>query len=526
MIALPRRVAAPLLLVALTVATYANSLQNGFVWDDAPVIVENPDTRDPAAMGRVLLSPDVTRPYYRPLNRASYLVDFQLFGMNPLGFHAVNIALHAGTVLLLYLLGRRLFATRSTAFLLAAIQAVHPLGSEPVNFVTARNNLFALLFALLTTLLFLDAIRRRSAWRALLSGLSYLLALASKEQAAMTLPLLAACLAIPGIADRSPRPREIAWLAPHGIALAAYAALRTLALGTTFATPAATEGLFSRLAQNLHTLPRYLALAIFPVDLTIAHAPHSSLGPGWLAIAWLAIGVVVAFELMRPTAAAIFGLLWFALNYVPVSNLVPIPSAAVAERFMYIPAVGLWILAADAAQRVYRSSTRRRLAVGAAAAGILLLATRTVARNREWRDDLSLWRSAVERDPRAVDAWFNLGVSLKERGEIASAGAAWRRGLEIAPGDGRTLSQLGTLAAVAGDHAAAEEYLLRAASALPVLAIAEFNLALLYERMGRAGEALEHWRRFLAIGSGQGEPEERLAFARARVSALAPASGR
>ncbi len=522
-------------LAAVALAVYANAIPGGFVWDDEHIVVGNPDTRDLSALPRVLLSPDETPPYYRPLNRASYLVDYQLFGMDPHGFHAVNVALHVANVLLLYGLGRRLFRARAPAFVAAALLAVHPIHSEPVNFVTARNNLFALLFMLAAFAFFVDAEERHSRARAWLSGLAFFLGAASKEQAFAVLPVLAAWSFLARRADGAtseeraragrgrhaldPR-RAAARLAPHAIAVALYVALRTISLGAAVGSVGGGDGLLSRVAKNSFILPRYLGLVLFPRDLTIFHAvPRDLLSAGWLLLAWTAIAAAIILLLQHRTLPIVVGLLWFGCNYLPIANIVPIPSALVAERYLYVAAVGLWIVAADIVLRLYRRVPWKRTL---AAAGVLVgsaLAARTAARNLDWRDDLALARSAVAVDPRSVSARFNLGVVLKDGGDLEGARREWQAALDVDPDDARPLVQMGTLSAVRGDLAGAERYYRRAIRSDPATPLAHYNLARICERTGRIGEAVQHYDAFLDLPS----PRENLPFvaaARERVARL------
>ncbi len=540
-------------LLLLAGAVYGNSLANGFVAEDGLVVVDNPATRDLSRLGEVLLSPDEVPPYYRPLNRASYLVDHRLFGLDPRAFHAVNVLLHAASVLLLYALARRLFEPRWPALLAAALLAVHPIHAEAVNFVTARNNLFALAFALAALVLFVDATRRASHARAWLSGAAFFLGLASKEQAAMVLPVAVAWpfLTGTGAAWRGWR----AWraLVPHACALGAYLALRTLALGGPVAAAPAAEGLLARLAQNLWIMPRYLALVLWPDRLAYYHAPAPPEGPAAvaaLAIAWAAIAAVAVALARRPSLAATVGALWLAANLLPIANLVPIPATSpMAERFFHAPAVGLWLLAADGALRLSRAAGARLAAAGAvlAAALLALLAARTVARNRDWHDDLALARSAAAAEPRAARAWAFLGNALKDAGDAEGARRAWLRSLELEPRSAGTLMELGTLAAVGGDVAQGEALLRRAldvdpghAGALnglgnlalfsgdltgaadlyrragdvsPRLLEARYNLAMVQARLGRCEDAR---REAAAL---RGELEGGQAKLRARIAA-------
>src|SRR5512143_162495 len=137
-----------LLLAAVTLAVYSVSFFNGFVMDDEVIIVNNPQTLSLKNVPDVLLAPDLIKPYYRPLNRATYLFDFQVAGMNPVWYHGVNIIIHLGNVLLLYLVSLRFLRNRFGALAATLIFAVHPVNSEAVNFISARNTLLALFFSL------------------------------------------------------------------------------------------------------------------------------------------------------------------------------------------------------------------------------------------------------------------------------------------------------------------------------------------------------------------------------------------
>jgi hypothetical protein len=510
------------LVVVATFLAHGDGIANGFVWDDPAIVVENPNTRDLSQLGHVLLSPDELPPYYRPLNRASYLLDYQLFGMDPRGFHLVNVLLQAASAVALLGLGRRLFAATGPALLAALLLAVHPIHVEAVAFVTARNNLFALLFAILSLSFLADAAARRSRGRAVLSACALLLALLSKEQGAMVLPVLVAWLYLPGLPGRSAGASRWRLLVPHAAAVAVYAVLRAVSLGAPGASTAILPGLWGRLAVNAWTVPGYLSLALFPRGLTIFHEAPGPLG-AWAPAAWaLALAGVVAL-VRRPTVASTVGLLWLALNHLPAANVIPIPSNTVmAERYFHASAAGLWLVLADVG---WRASARvpRAWTAAVAAAIVAALGARTIVRNRDWRDDLALYQSAVRVEPGSAVAHFNLGVALKDVGDLAGAQAEWGLALAIKPDDPGSHAQLGTLAAVRGDLRAAEAHYRVALQGDPALPEAQLNLATICERTGRAAEALTRYR---AVLEARPPPEpELVGRARAGLERLARGAG-
>jgi tetratricopeptide (TPR) repeat protein len=135
------------------------------------------------------------------------------------------------------------------------------------------------------------------------------------------------------------------------------------------------------------------------------------------------------------------------------------------------------------------------------ALAVVGLASRTVRRNADWRDDVALFESSLAVNPRSVIASFNLGSALRDRGDLAGAEGAWRRALEIDPGEAGSTIQLGTLAAVRGDMGEAERLYRSAQEREPGNALLQLNLARLLERTARPREALVHYDRFLELAT-------------------------
>jgi tetratricopeptide (TPR) repeat protein len=194
-----------------------------------------------------------------------------------------------------------------------------------------------------------------------------------------------------------------------------------------------------------------------------------------------------------------FGLLWFAVNFAPVSGIIPIPSAAIAERFMYVPAIGLWLVAADQLEALREKiSTRWWIPLGVAALCAVLAAV-TVRRNQDWRSDTALFESALRVDPRSTDARYNLAIARLDAGDGDGARREWERTLHIDPGHAGALAQLGTWHAQRGDLATAGGYFERVLAVNPRDVETRFNLALLLERLGRRDDALRHYQEFLRL---------------------------
>jgi tetratricopeptide (TPR) repeat protein len=490
--------AALLFLALLTITVYGNSLVNGFVWDDEFIIVNDPAVRGLSGATTLMLSPDVVKPYYRPLNRASYLLDYRLFGMRPAGFHAVNVLIHLLNVLLLYLLGLRFFRTAAPVVLAAALFAVHPINAEAVNFLSARNTLLSLFFVLSSILVFHQGLTRGSWGRLVVSGVLWFLGLLSKEPAALAIVVMAAMVFTLPRRENLPK-IKIAVLLPHLAFAGAYAILRVLAVGGAVGSSGIIPGLPGRLAGNVIVIPHYLGLVLFPSNLNIMHslsAPAIDSMP-WLVPVWGAI-VIAAWLLLRTGSLPVrIGLFWLAINYLPISNIVPIPSTPMAERYLYLPAVGLWIIAADRGYALYGKLHKSKALAVAAAVVVVLLGGMTAHRNGDWKNDAALFGSVVRADPGSSFGHFNLGNVFRDAGDLEGAQQEWLETLRLDPAHSGAMTQLGSFAAIKGDFGKAERWFRAALDVEPANAMARFNLALVFEKTGRPEEAAVQYDLFL-----------------------------
>lgn len=524
-----------LILAAATLLVYAVSFFNGFVLDDEVIIVHNPTTLHLSNIRDVLFSPDVVKPYYRPLNRASYLFDYQLFGMNPIWFHAVNILIHLLNAVLLYLIGCRLLSDRGAALAAALLFAVHPVNTEAVNFIAARNTLLALFFSLASLLAFIKAKTNGVRWPIFSAGL-FFLGLLCKETAFMLIGVLAlyTMLPLPFAAVEKWRDRVLA-LFPYLLFTLVYFAMRAYSLHGLMGTGVPSEGLFSRLAQNYYIVPQYIGLLLFPTDLTIFHdVPGGGLfAVPWFLPIWVALGIAVWLVVRWRNRVALFGLVWCAVNYLPISNIVPIPSDAITERFLYLPAAGVFIMV-GAFLEWLRSRERGQQALRIAVAVIVLAcAAVTVRRNLEWKDDFTLFSSGVKNNPASAEAHYNFGTALQDRGDLTAALREWQTALKLDPTNSDAMIQMGTFSAKQGDLPRAELYYDAALRAPPGKAdpgkvMAHYNLGKIYEKTERRELALRHYALFLENVTSNYEEykpdvEQRIAGLRA---AMVPSVGK
>ncbi len=378
-----------ILIAIVAFLTYANTIVNGFVWDDKLVIKNKEALRgDLVTLYTIpdkILDTDASV-YYRPLTYTTFLLEERLHGLNPSFMHLVNALLHAVNAYLVFLVARTLFSTAYAACVAELLFAVHPINSETVNFLSGgRNTLLACLFVLIAYLLHERSARRNGLYGAVAGGSALLAGLLSKEIALAVLPFICATeyrALTKGSSEG--RRKALLRLLPYFAGMSVYLILRAAAvphMGISFEI----TGLVSRLLNNIYIIPRYLLVILWPASLSIKydlpddfHVYALPIVAGWGCIVGL-LGWALSKKDRRGT---IFGIAWAAAFLLPTSGIVPFPSAPMAERYLYVPAIGLWMIIAERTAWVFTSSLAniRRFV---AAATILALGTLHLGRKDE-----------------------------------------------------------------------------------------------------------------------------------------------
>jgi tetratricopeptide (TPR) repeat protein len=485
----------PLLALALLVAVaFAPSLRGGFVWDDAPLIVDNSMIKEPSQIGRILTSSfwetgdrhDRFRSFFRPVVSLSYALDYAVWGANPLGFHLTNLLLHLLCCWLVYRIASLENVGGWAALAGAALFALHPVHVESVAWISGRTDLLCGLFMLAAFVAHRRGLR--------LAALPlFALALFSKEMAA-TLPLLVFGERM--LAERKLRPAwSAAW--PFLALLALYLALRWLALG------GGSAALFSLgpaewLATALFVIARYLTLLLLPVGLD-AHYPYqpldSLLAP--LAIVSLLILLVLAAAscfLARRSMRGLYWLGWIFVSLLPVLAFGRFGDILLADRFLYIPSVGLALLIALWIPAI---PFRRVAAVGMIAL-LLCVGTLSARRCLVWSDDYTLFSDMARTSPHSALVRNNLGLAHYHRGEYGRAVGEFRAAIALSPSYSLAHNNLAAALELTGDYEGALASYLEALRLAPALVEAGANGGNLLVRMGRTAEGLHLLREIVS----------------------------
>jgi Flp pilus assembly protein TadD len=483
------------LVLAVTVA-FLPALDGRFLdWDDEIYVTANPHIAD--GLSWRTLRAVVTTTHtgnWIPLTWLSHALDRTLFGLEPRGHHAMALALHvANTVLLLIVLHRMTGAVWSSAAV-AALFGLHPLHVESVAWISERKDVLSTFFWLLGLLAYARYVERGSPGRYALVVLAFVLGLLAKPML-VTFPFVLLLL------DYWPLGR-LSWRAarekiPLIVLSAAFAVGAFLAQRVEGAIAATQVGVGDRIANALVSYVRYLALAAWPSGLSPWYSHPAVEGPP-LTAPTIGVAIVVllgasalALACARTRPYVTVGWLWYVGTLVPVIGLIQVGASGMADRFTYVPLIGVFIAVAwtAAALPLWSHGAPRR--VGVAVLGVLLvvLGVLTWRQTKVWHDPATFWATTLERNPRAAIAHYSRAVAAAREGRIIDAVTSYRRALEIRPDVWGWHAQAGDLLYGYGQPAEAERHYRQAIAQNPDEPIIRNSLANILMRQNRLDDA-------------------------------------
>jgi protein O-mannosyl-transferase len=504
------------LLAAVTCAAFAGALRNGWVsFDDPHYVYENLHVNRGLRLDGLWWF--LSHPHgenWHPLTSWSHMLDVQLFGLAPAGHHAVSVLLHALNAVLLVIVLHRMTGAWWRSLLVGGLFALHPLRVESVAWISERKDVLSGLFFLLA----LEAYRRwavrpgRARYAALVAALA--LGLMSKPML-VTLPFVLVLLDVWPFGRLQGRPRNPAIRAPvralPGLiaekwplfGLAVLSAVVTFLVQRRGGAVVSVERLAfaRRVANALVSCWRYVGKTLWPHDLAVIY--RYSRGSEALAavVATVALLAVTALFLWqaRRRPYLVVGWLWYLGMLVPVIGLIQVGSQAYADRYTYLPTIGLLVaLVWFVGERVADSRSGRALATGASFLVLAGLSTVTVRQVAVWKDTRTLFEHALAvTDDNAV-AHEKLAEVLLQEGRTQLAVEHLETALRLQPGYGEAHVNLGIALGMLGRNGEAIAHF-RAGLATNETAEARHNLAFTLAKTGRLDEAIPEYEAALRL---------------------------
>ena len=475
----------------------------GFIWDDDVLLTANPLIK--AHDGWYHFWFTTKTPDYFPVMSSCFWVEWRLWGMNAVGYHVVNVLLHAANAILLWQLLARLKIPG--AKLAAAIFALHPVNAASVAWIAELKNTLSLFFFVLTLLWYLkfdDTGRRRCYWLAL--G-AFLLGLLSKiEVAPLPFVLLGIALWRRGRVEWKDLRRSVPFFAAAFLlGLVSVWFQHNVAIGHDVVR---TDSFWSRLAGAGWAVWFYLGKTLLPMNL-IPIYPRWQIDPtnllSYVPGLLLAAGFLIFWQYRRSWGKALlFGLGYAVLMFLPVLGFLNIyffRYSLVANHWQYFSIIGPIALAAAGITLAFGFLGKRNLWLKPAFCGavLLTLGVLTWRQSRMYADDEMLWRTTIDRNPACWPAYNNLGAALIGKKQLNDAIVQLQRALAIQPDYPEALDNLGIalLQKEQTDEAIAQFQ--HALAIQPDNAVAHYNLGIALLQKGQADDAILHYQRALAI---------------------------
>ncbi len=538
------RAAVCLLLCASAFVALAPVLDAGFVnYDDPRYVTQNPVVRDGLTLEGIRWSLTATdAANWHPLTWLSHMLDYTLFGLDPRGHHLTSLLLHAANAAMLFLLLDRMTGALVRSAFVAAFFAVHPLHVESVAWIAERKDVLSTFFGFLALTAYVRYARKPEWGSSVAVSVCFALSLAAKPML-VTLPFLMLLLdfwplgrmaaAVKGPGRPAPLAgllrEKIPWLALS----AASCAVTLVAQRRAHAVQSlADSSLAVRAANAVASCGAYVAKTLWPSDLSVLYPHPGSFPPlvSTAAAALLVSGATAAslrFGRARPYLPV--GWLWFLGMLVPVLGFVQVGVQSRADRYTYVPLVGLFVVvvwgAAEAAgiaglesrgavaEDPPRRRTARAVLVAAGVATILAWMTVTWKQAKVFKDSISLFEHALRVDDRNTVAHVNLGAAYMDSGRIDEALRHFEAAVRLDPGYADARNNLGAALAAAGRLDQALAQFAEAARLDPDDARPSVNEAVALSRAGRWDEAIARLRELLRRHPDHAEARYRLGMA-------------
>lgn len=447
-----------LALILIGLIVFANSFFNGFVWDDEEQVLNNTLVHSVTNLPQLFLGSTfntgggggLAGMYYKPMMSVAFASLYTVFGANSFFFHLFQVGLHiANSVMLFTLFG--LFFSAPLAFFLALVFLVHPINVETAVYVSALQDTLFMFFGLLA----LQKLRslKWSHKTEITVCLLLLFSLLSKETGLLFLPVIV------GYAWFFLRKRFNFSLIASASSLAVYLFLRLVVANVPFGHFGPSPILNAPLSVRLLTMPKiafyYLKTAVFPKDLAIAQhwLVKTADWPNFylpliidllVAAAILSWLIFIWRKLPKLLPAALFFSGWFAEGMFLHLQIFPL-DMTVAERWFYFPFAGLLGILGTVLMQIPVSKKVTKVLTALAVVLILLLSARTIVRNSNWQNGLTLYGHDIKISQNAFDLENNYGVELFRAGDLTDAAIHFQRSTELAPNWWTNWSNLGAI---------------------------------------------------------------------------------
>lgn len=487
-------IAAMIALALVTIAVFWPVGECGFTnMDDPAFIYANPNVRAGLTVDGFLWAFNNDHWSWHPITWLSHMADCELFGVNPAGHHYMSLSIHVLNSLLLFGILRWMTGSFWRSFIVAAIFALHPMRVESVAWACERKGLLSTFFGLITIAAYTFYARRPGAGRFILVMISFAFCLMSKAML-VTMPFLLLLL------DFWPlqRKRSKAIILDKLPLLAMTLACSWITAGKVAFVQLP---LMTRLSNVFVSYVRYIEKTFWPVDLAILYPLPNAWPSSRIAVS-IAVVVIITAAVMimirrRPCLAV--GWFWYLGTLVPVIGFVQVWYQAMADRFSYVPTMGLLIALVWLVADVARSKPLRAVAVVVLVFVLSALAVTSHRQLAHWNNSITIFSHTVAVTDDNYHAHTNLASALFKSGQPDAAMEHYKRAIAIDPNGERALAGVSAVLLRSDQLEKAIEFASRAVAINASSAEGHYNLGVALQKSGREDEAASHYQKAIDV---------------------------
>jgi Flp pilus assembly protein TadD len=485
------------IIALLGFAVYTNSLNGEFVWDDHTLVKGNVYIRNWSHLGEIF-SGSVSSMLpksgiYRPAQIITYLIDYQVWKLNVLGYHLTNILVHVCVALSLFWLINLLFKDIVISLLTGLFFVIHPIHTEAVTYISGRADSLALLFMLLCFIFYVKSLYSKNNIFYVLIPLSYAVALLSRENS-LILPVLLVLYHY-SFKEKFKFGRFSTVLGAGII----YMLLRKIYLTSSFTSYPTT--FFQRLPGFFVAITNYLKLLFLPFGLHMEYGSKLFRFTDPQAILGILICIALVTYILKQrgkNTLVFFSLSWFFITLMPVSNLYPL-NAYMAEHWLYLPSIGFFLIMAGVLRRGFAYEKFGRLVVAGAIILLGFYGILTIKQNHYWKDSITLYERILRFVPDDAEVYNNLGLAYSDAGRKERVIPLYKKAIELDPNYAEAYNNLGVAYNNMGKHTEAIEVYQKAITLNPDYAQAYNNLGKAYSDTNRNEEAISSYKKAIEL---------------------------
>ena len=519
-----------LVLAIITISIYWNLQHHEFVhMDDNAYVFANVHVQEGLTKASIKWAfTSIEAAFWHPLTWLSLMLDHQLYGLHAGGYHWTNLLLHTISTILLFLVFSSMTGSVWRSCFVAALFALHPLHIESVAWVAQRKDVLSSVFWMLTMYAYLVYVRQPGFWR-------YLLVMAMFVLGSMAKPMLVTLPFVLLLLDywplrRFPYALSLREISPHQeiqssgqrssifrlllekIPLIVVSVIFSVLVLITEHKDAAVASfselsLFARIGNALVSYVAYIYKMIIPMNLAVFYPhPHPEMWPLWQVLLCLVVLIcitaIVIFHLKRYSYLAV-GWFWYLGTLVPVIGLVQVGSHAMADRYTYIPLIGLFVIAAWGFFDLASKWKKGRIIIPAIACLVLCaLALSTLVQLRHWQSSLTLFSHALAVTKGNYLAHSSIGAAYLSTNEIDEAIAHYSAAVKFRDDYALAYFGLGFSYVLKGDYQQALSNYTKALKIDPNYFNVHYQMAILLLKMNRLEEAMMHGTKAIALKPG------------------------